>query len=349
MKIAKIFGLCCLAAVGCTGFTSCNEDIVEEQYQHYVGFKAPLDTEGNSVGVTTIYVPYTRHDENDKPLYEAEGISHYDLPVIVAGSTNIENALTVHIAPSDTLPILNMERFSASRKDIWYNDMSQFASYDPTVTVAAGTSKALLRIKFDFRNIDLADKYVLPLTIAETPDCGYQRNPLKNFATAMLRVLPYTMFSGTYNTQMKSHIINTSVADEEGAALNSIMTYCVGDDKVFFYAGSFNEDSQDRKKFKVFAQFIPYEQGGNRGTVVLSSENPDMHLQQVGTATYTILEVDDEVETYVMRRTVIINDLNYTFTDYVTAPGSSIDYQVSGTMTLERKFNTQMPEEDQIN
>ena len=51
---------------------------------------------------------------------------------------------------------------------------------------------------------------------------------------------------------------------------------------------------------------------------------------------------------YIMRRTVIINDIDYTFTDYLTSLGSEVNYNVRGSMTMERKLNTQMPEEDQI-
>ena len=49
-----------------------------------------------------------------------------------------------------------------------------------------------------------------------------------------------------------------------------------------------------------------------------------------------------------MRRTVIVNDIDYTFDDYMSAPGSPITYTVQGNMAMERRLNTQMPEEDQI-
>ncbi|MDE6423416.1 MAG: DUF4973 domain-containing protein, partial [Muribaculaceae bacterium] len=59
MKSNKlILGFLALAAAG--GLASCNDDWTEEQYAHYISFKAPLDTDGNSVGVTTLYVPFTR-------------------------------------------------------------------------------------------------------------------------------------------------------------------------------------------------------------------------------------------------------------------------------------------------
>ena len=56
MKLRNIFKYCIMGVVA-LGVASCNDDWKEEQYQHYIGFVAPLDTEGNSVGVTTVYVP----------------------------------------------------------------------------------------------------------------------------------------------------------------------------------------------------------------------------------------------------------------------------------------------------
>ena len=54
------------------------------------------------------------------------------------------------------------------------------------------------------------------------------------------------------------------------------------------------------------------------------------------------------MQSYIMRRTLIISDIDYTFNDYLTAAGSVITYNVVGNMTMERKLNTQMPIEDQI-
>ena len=55
--------VCCCATVF---LSSCNDDWVDEQYEHYISFKAPLDTEGNSVGVTTVYVPLTRSNDDGR-------------------------------------------------------------------------------------------------------------------------------------------------------------------------------------------------------------------------------------------------------------------------------------------
>lgn len=348
MSIIKKLFLATLVLSGALSLASCNNDWEEEQYENYVGFKAPLDTDGNSVGVTTVYVPFTRLDNDGKPRYGKEGLSDYKLPVLVCGSTDNPSDLMVRVAKSDTLPILNMERFS-HRSELWYVDMSDYASYPEYVEIPSGINMGLLNIRFDFTDIDLSDRYLLPLTVVETPDCGYKRNPRKNYATAMLRVLPYTDYSGIYQaTNLRFFIVTAGVMDNEPGAMKTVQTYAVDEKTVFFYAGTFDEISQLRKNFKVKARFEPYEEGGTKGTVTFTCDNPLMNFVQNKTATFTILEQHDEVQNYILRRTVIVNDVDYTFTDYLTAPGSEIVYNVNGTMTMERKLNTQMPEEDQV-
>ena len=333
--------------------TSCNNEWEDEQYEQYVSFKAPLDTEGSSVGVTTIHVPYTRIDESGNPRYGAAGVSSYELPVIVSGSTHNNRNLTVHIAHDpDTLDILNYERFNY-RKELYYNDMNAYATYEPTLEIRKGDDITLFHIGLDFRGIDLADKWVLPLTIedkdASGNSYGYERNPRKNYAKAMLRILPYTDYSGQYiDTNLKFYIQSGGVTDAEPGSMSSVQLYAVDEQTCFFYAGTFNESSLDRRSYKVFAKFTPTPANPRRGSVTLTSDNPEIGLIQHKEATFTILEQFDEVQTYILRRTVVINDLDYTFTDYTSARGSRVDYLVQGTMTMERRLNTQMPEEDQI-
>lgn len=346
---SRILPLCSAAVLTLAAATSCNNEWEDEQYEQYVGFKAPLDTEGNSVGVTTVYVPYTRLDSDGNAMY-GEGLSSYELPVIISGSTHNSRNLTVHVAhDADTLNTLNIERFSTTRKELWYKDMIDYASFDETLFIPEGQDVGLLHIGFDFHGIDLSDRYVLPLTIVENEGYGYQRNPRKNYAKAMLRVLPYTDFSGEYQaTNMKFYIQSGGVVDTEPGAMNTVHTYVVDENTVFFYAGTFDESSLLRKDYKVYAKFEPYDKNGKIGKVTLTCDNPDMNFTQNKTSTYTIIEQADEVQSYITRRTVIVRDVDYTFTDYSTAKGSEIVYNVTGTMTMERKLNTQMPEEDQI-
>lgn len=350
MNFHKIYKAFLIGTVGVLTLstTACNDDWEEEQYSQYVSFKAPLNTEGTSVGVTTVYVPYTRLDDNDQPLYGEHGLSSYELPMIVSGSTANSRDVVAHVAHSDTLDILNLERFG-NRTEIWYNDMSSYASYPESIVIPKGESIGLLPISLDFRGLDLNDRFVLPITVVENAEDGCFRNPRKNYATAMLRILPYTDYSGVFQAgNMKFYLMSGGVSDEEPGALTTVQTYVVDENTVFFYAGTFNENSLLRANFKVFARFVPNNEAGTMGTVELYAENEQMQFQQEGVATYNIIEQEDEVQSYIMRRTLIISDINYTFNDYLTAAGSEITYNVTGNMTMERKLNTQMPEEDQI-
>lgn len=350
-KIKNIFSICLVAAVAVPMLSSCNDDWKEEQYEHYIGFKAPLDTDGSSVGVTTVYVPFTRYNEDGTPRYGKEGITSYQLPVIVAGSTHNDKNLTVNIAHSDTLDILNVERFG-DRSELYYRDMSEFADVPETIFIPEGVDAPLLDIHFDFtRNggIDLVDRYVLPLTIA--PGEGYERNPRKNFASAMLRVLPFTDYSGIYQAgNLKYGLVDSKGEfDGETSGMNTVQTYVVSQNEVFFYAGTFDETSQLRKYFKINAEFVPDHEGATTGNVILTSDIPEMEFVQNGMARFNIIEAEDAVQNYIMRRTVIVNGIDYSFIDYKTAgEGVRLPYRVTGTMTMERKLNTQMPIEDQI-
>ena len=78
---------------------SCNDEWKDEQYEQYISFRAPL----NDQGVTPIYVPYTRKGADGTPLF-GNGMSNYQLPVIVSGSTHNNRDLEVHVAHDpDTL------------------------------------------------------------------------------------------------------------------------------------------------------------------------------------------------------------------------------------------------------
>ena len=164
MKKISILGASLLAAL--MSVTSCSDDFSagdnawdKEQYAHYISFKAPLGDNG----VTELYVPYTRKNIDRTPMYPEEGrngkgISEYYLPVIVSGSTTNKQNITVHVgADPDTLASVNESRFQL-RTDLYYKDMSQYASYPETVNVPSGQDVSLMHIKFDFTDIDLVNK-----------------------------------------------------------------------------------------------------------------------------------------------------------------------------------------------
>lgn len=77
-----------------------------EQFTHYISFKAPI----NSDGVSRINVRY--RSGNEKTTFQ--------LPIIVSGSTTNERNITVHVGlDTDTLKVLNQERFN-NRTDLYY-------------------------------------------------------------------------------------------------------------------------------------------------------------------------------------------------------------------------------------
>lgn len=341
-----------LAGIVCCGmaatFSSCNDEWKDEQYEHYVSFKAPLDTDGNNVGVTTVYVPLTRFNDDGTPRYGAEGLSSYELPVIVSGSTTNKANMDVHIVHDpDTLNTLNYARFN-TRSELYYTDMAPLASFDDVLHIASGQDVAMLHINLDFRNANFVNRYVLPLTIAE--GAGYQRNPRKNYAKALLRILPYTLFSGAYESgNLHFYLVQSDGTDEgqAGALSSAVQMYAIDENTAFFYAGNNDENRLDRGNYKVYAHFAYHTGSKTTGTVTFTADNPELDFS-AEQASFRIVEEDDATESYIRRRTVIIQDIDYHFTDYTMAVGSRFPYHVTGTLTMERKLNTQMPEEDQV-
>lgn len=348
--------------------TSCNDEWTEEQYENYVSFKAPID---NANGVTSVYVPLTRHTaDGATPLY-GPGISDYNLPVIVSGTNTNGSNLTVHVAhDADTLGILNYAWYQ-NRKELYYVDMSKYASFPETMNVKSGENVGLLNIKFDFMKdggLDMVEKWVLPLTIVDKDEkgnsYGYVRHPRKNYAKALLRVFPFNDFSGDYSattlTVSNSPVSAADAKNAEGSGLEYCRAYAVSDDEVFFYGGSIDESRKDRHNFKIYAKFIPSADDKKKGKVELSCKNPLMQFEVTGTPSYTLYEYADDVQPWLLHRYVIISDIAYTFCDYTimgedyynekVAAGEDcfkMFYSAKGTMTLGRQINTQIPDEDQ--
>jgi len=322
--------------------TSCNDEWKEEQYDHYIAFRSPL----NSKGVTEIYVPYNRKVA-DGAYATGEGLSNYQLPMIVSGSTLNQQDIRVYVAHDpDTLETLNIARYQ-NRTDLFYHDIGTeelgYVTFPGTVDFKAGEDVSLLDISFDFRGIDMSQKWVLPLTVVDNPSYGYQSHPRKNYAKAILRILPFNDFSGNYSG---TALLNFVKGDEGSGSIvaNDVTGYVVDDNTIFFYAGNINEDRADRGNYKIFAEFSGGETGG---AVNLFADNPELYFVNNKEASYRIIEEMDAVRSYLKRRYVIINNIDYEYTDYTSVPGSGITYTVRGTLTLERVFNTQIPDEDQ--
>ena len=50
---------------------------------------------------------------------------------------------------------------------------------------------------------------------------------------------------------------------------------------------------------------------------------------------------------YLCCRNIIINSIDYDFADYTSSVRNKFYYNISGTLTLQRTINTQIPDEDQ--
>lgn len=306
--------------------SSCNDEWKDEQYARYIGFKAPLESEG----VTNIFV---RYKDGEKTTFLQ--------PLVVSGSTTNDKNITVHIGlDPDTLNVLNYERFQ-NREDFYYKELSsQYFSMPSTVDIKAGEDTALLPIDFTFDGIDLVDKWVLPLTIQDDPSYGYTAHPRKNYRKALLRVNPFNDYSGTYSgTALRTAMVGHE--NETALKKNEVRSYVVDENTIFVYAGIVDEERQDRRNYKVYITFSA------TGSVTLHADNPALNLKVNRDASYTILEKMDETHPYLMLRYITINNIDYNYTDYTTNPGLPTEFRVSGSLILERKLNTQIPDEDQ--
>lgn len=309
--------------------SSCNDEWNDEQYEQYISFKAPI----NDTGVTDIYVKY-----------KEGGKASYQLPVIVSGSTMNTQDRTVHIGvDTDTLDILNEARFG--REDLYYVAMEDNRyDFPATVNIPAGTSTALLNIDFDLTNIDMFKKWVLPLTVEDSPSYDYTGHPRKNYAKALLRVLPFNDYSGKYSTTaMQIYVKNPDGSIDKSESIPTVTrtAFVVDNNTVFFYAGAMDEDLIERDKYKLKFYFEP----DGEKLVKITSDNSRIKFKQLRETSYTIAEVPDVTRPYLLHRYVTFN-IDYEFVDY-TSHDKEIPYYVTGVMTLERNINTQIPDEDQ--
>ena len=105
-----------------------------------------------------------------------------------------------------------------------------------------------LNIDFDLRGINMTDKWVLPLTIVDDASYNYQGHPRKNYAKALLRVIPFNDYSGSYSTStMEVYIRNANGStDNKPMVTNNRYSILVDNNTIFFYAGLMSEDLSKR-------------------------------------------------------------------------------------------------------
>jgi hypothetical protein len=301
---------------------ACNEEWKDEQYEKTVSFVKS--------GYTEVYLKYR----------EAGGVAPYKIPLVVSGSTgNGENVkVTVALDP-DTMPDLNYGRFR-NRTDLYFKQLEP-EYYDlksTTVNIPAGEDVGLLDIDFKLEGLDLVDKYILPLQITETST--YLPSPRKHYKKTMMRIIPFNDYSGSYQPtggNITFETTNQTITFEDGRE-----TRVVDEKTVFFYAGFIDEQARDRATYKIYMRF------NEDSTLTLNADKAtEISFEQViGTGNrYSVQTEIDPTTPYLERRYTAIS-LDYRFTD-ISNPQYPMKYRITGTMTMERKRNTLIPEEDQ--
>lgn len=304
---------------------ACNDEWKEEIYRKEVGLKSVL----NSQGVTNVYL-----------RYKSDGEVTYRLPVIVGGSQVNDRNLDVRIeVDNDTLADLNEARWK-KRTDLYYKQLNDqyFELPSPSCHIPSGECVGLYDIKFKFNGLNLVDKWVLPLTIVDGP--SYQANPRKNYRKALMRVMPFNDYSGGYSATS----MNVFIEDNTSAMTAASRTlFVVSENQCFFYAGVISEELIDREKYKIVLTF------NEDGTMAAKAADPgnEMNFQVVGNPTYTTSMQEDATIPYLEHHYTTIY-LKYKYNDVTTYGASTpIAYRAEGSMLMERKINSLIPDEDQ--
>lgn len=324
-----------VAVAALTFCFSCNNEWEDEQFAHYVGFKAPI----NSEGVTAVYLKM-------KPAGE---LATYQLPLVVSGSTAHSGDLNVKIELDlDSLETLNLKNIGFNRPDIWWKPVPEAAvEYPSTVKIPSGQAVTCMDINFNFDEDlgwDWTNRYILPLKVAENQN-GYIANTRKHYNNAMLHIIPFNDFSGDYGA---STMLGYS-ADDNGQFTNAMMSlapltmsdktfYAVDENTAFFYPGIIDHTYKQRADYKVYVTFE------NSGALTFEVENPELDFQIVGPATYERPERYDDNKPYLLYKYVIMQ-FTYDFTDHTGAVPTR--YRFKGAMTMQRAVNTQIPDQDQ--
>lgn len=331
----KVFYIIAAFALMCGTLTSCNEEWEDELYEELVSFKAPV----GSNGVYDIYMRY-----ND------DGTGQYKVPVIVSGSRSNSKDYIVKISvDNDTLAILNSERFASGRQDLWFRQLpEQYYSFPKqTCEVKAGQITNTFTIDFNLKGLDTQENWVLPLTI--DPDPSYKLNIRSGWDKALLNIKLYNDFSGNYASSNMYVYMDGSESD--GAVEDYRECRVVDDRTVFFLAGTTWSEDINRALYKVLAKFeegVTDDKGVITGNVTLSAGDPNngINFEVSGPCTYRYEVTPDPTKKYLERRITTMY-LDYKYTDITSDPKNPMRFHVMGNMTMERKYNTQIPDENQ--
>lgn len=317
---------------------SCNDEWEDEQFAHYVGFKAPI----NADGCTTVHVRYKT---------DGSTIS-YKLPLVVSGSTVHGSDITAVVElDADSLYTLNMTNIGERRKDIWYQDLSDASlhggtqrvlnSFPAQVKIPAGESVALLDLQLNLQDLDQSWRWVLPLRVAENQP-GYQANTRKHYNNAMLHIVPFNDYSGTYSASTMPGYAQDANGnyplDQAPYTTTEKTLYATGDNTAFFYAGAIDHTYKQRDEYRIDVEFQP-----TGGGLLLSAQNPNLEFR-AESASFSKSDVADPLKPYLVRKVTTIVAVYY-MKD--STGGVPVYYKYDGSMTMQRTINTQIPDEDQ--
>lgn len=308
-----------IALLGVT-FYACEDEWKSEQYQKYVSFVRS--------GYTETYLNTNTQD----------GVIHYKIPIEISGSTMSDKNVTVEVdLDTDTLVGHNRTMYY-TRDDLFFRQLSdQYYSFPngTSVTIPAGENIGYLDIDFRINNLDLVEKYILPLKISSTSE--YVPSPKKHYKKTLMRIIPFNFFSGTYSAGAGTI---TAEGDATPTSMATREMRFVNDSTVFFYAGLCEEDARDRATYKVRAKF------NADNTLTFTADSAKIEFTpEPDKCNWNIKEEMDALQPYLMIRTVTM-ELQYSYKD-VSNPNYTVKYTLKGSYTLERRRNTQIPEEDQ--
>lgn len=317
MKKTVLYTLMVLAGIA---FYACQDEWKHEQYHKYVSFVRS--------GYSETYL-----NSNTK-----DGIIHYKIPIEISGSIVNDRDVIVKVElDPDTLIAHNKTTFY-TRDDLYFkllDDQHYNFPKGTTVTIPAGSDVAYLDIDFDINNLDLVEKYILPLTISSTSE--YIPSPKMHYKKTLMRIIPFNYFSGTYSAGAG---IITAEGDPTPTSKGTREMRVVSDSTVFFYAGLCEEDARDRATYKVKATF------NADNTISFEADSAKIEFTpDPEKCSWSVKEEMDALQPYLMIRTVTMA-LQYSYKD-VTNPSYTVKYTLKGSYTLERRRNTQIPEEDQ--
>ncbi|MBC8984572.1 DUF4973 domain-containing protein [Pedobacter sp. N36a] len=310
-----------MAVIGCMLISSCNKEWQDELFRKSVSFV--------NNGVVEVHVKYSA----------AGGSIPVKVPIIVSGSTENTGDVSVTIGSDvDTLKNLNFERFRL-RSDLYFNELPkeyyQFESM--TTTIPSGNNQGSYQLNLKLAGLDFSNKYILPVQIVSTSSLAIATG--RGYKKSLMRIVPFNDYSGKYSIAAEVWERGRPQNEQKPLTVPYRNAFVVDEKTVFFFAGVTEEEALDRRDYKIKASF-------NEGdkTVKLSSDNPEIRFSQQR-GTFTVKKEKDGVLPYLERIYTTVY-LEYEYSD-ISNPTFPIDYRFVGSMILERKRNTLIPDEDQ--